>query len=226
MPSFGPSLPLSGSGCRWPASLPLAVDGAVCSQLALLWHSLSPLFCEWAGSALRLEIFAGWFSLSLPLCFFFFFLSLWLSHSLGCCLTLAPSECPQGIQARSCASLFSPHLLVADASIWATFLLGVAVRHVICGFYLFIFPSWLCCPLRFQNLRPAGERVSWYLKTSLLRLPSQDGSLSLALLSLYLLYFVLPPFEDNELLFWVPDVLCQRSEIVLWNFLSVQMFFR
>ena len=32
---------------------------------------------------------------------------------------------------------------------WA---LGVAVRHVICGFYLFIyFSSWLCCPLRFQN---------------------------------------------------------------------------
>ena len=61
---------------------------------------------------------------------------------------------------------------------------------------------------------------------SFLRLPSQDGSLSLALLSLYLLYFVLPPFEDNELPFWVPDVLCRRSEIVLWNFLSVQMFFR
>ena len=132
-------------------------------------------------------------------------------------LVLAPSSMAH-------ASLFSPQ--VADVSIWATFLLGVAVRHAICGFYLFIFPSWLCCPLRFQNLRPAGERVSWYLKTSLLRLPSQDGSLSLALLSLYLLYFVLPPFEDNELPFWVPDVLCRRSEIVLWNFLSVQMFFR
>ena len=25
--------------------------------------------------------------------------------------------------------------------------------------------------------------------------------------SLYLLYFVLPPFEDNGLLFWAPDVL-------------------
>ena len=28
-------------------------------------------------------------------------LSLLLSHSLSCCLTLAPSYCPQGIQARS-----------------------------------------------------------------------------------------------------------------------------
>ena len=43
--------------------------------------------------------------------------------------------------------------------------------------------------------------------------------------SFYLLYFVLPPFEDNGLPFWVPDVLCQHSEIVLWNLLGVQMFF-
>ena len=44
-------------------------------------------------------------------------------------------------------------------------------------------------------------------------------------LSFYLLYFFLPPFEDNGLLFWVPDVLCQHSEVVLWNLLSIQMFF-
>ena len=37
------------------------------------------------------------------------------------------------------SSLFCPHLLVADAGVWGTFLLGVAFRHVICGFY-FIFP--------------------------------------------------------------------------------------
>ena len=49
------------------------------------------------------------------------------------------------------ASLFSPCLLVVDRSLWATSLLGVAVRHVICGFYLFIFSSRLCYPLRFQN---------------------------------------------------------------------------
>ena len=33
-------------------------------------------------------------------------------------------------------------------------------------------------------------------------------------LSFYLLYFFLPPFEDNGLPFWVPDVLCQHSEVV------------
>ena len=33
------------------------------------------------------------------------------------------------------------------------------------------------------------------------------------------------PFEDKGLPFWVPDVLCQHSEVVLLNLLSVQMFF-
>ena len=42
-------------------------------------------------------------------------------------------------------------------------------------------------------------------------------------LSFYLLYFVLPPFKDNGLPFWVPGVLCQCSEVVLWYLLSVQM---
>ena len=48
-------------------------------------------------------------------------------------------------------------------------------------------------------------------------------SIPISFASLYLLYFFLPPFKDNGLLFWVPDVLCQHS--VLWNLLSVQMFF-
>ena len=47
----------------------------------------------------------------------------------------------------------------------------------------------------------------------------------LVCLSFYLLYFFLPSFKDNGLLLWVPDVLCQHSEIVLWNLLSVQMLF-
>ena len=61
---------------------------------------------------------------------------------------------------------------------------------------------------------------------SFLRLPSWDRSPSLPLLSPFLSFiFFLPPFEDNGLLFWVPDVLCQHSEVVLWNLLGVQMFF-
>ena len=43
------------------------------------------------------------------------------------------------------SSSFSPHLLVVDVSVSGTFLLGAAVRHVICGFYLFIHfpPSYI-----------------------------------------------------------------------------------
>ena len=44
-------------------------------------------------------------------------------------------------------------------------------------------------------------------------------------LSFYLLYFVLPPFKDNGLPFWVPGVLHQCSEVVLWYLLSIQMIF-
>ena len=37
----------------------------------------------------------------------------------------------------ACSSLFSPCLLVVDVRVWGTSPLGVALRHVICGFYLF-----------------------------------------------------------------------------------------
>ena len=56
-------------------------------------------------------------------------------------------------------------------------------------------------------------------------LPGMDLQPSLFCLSFYLVYFVLLPFKDNGLPFWVPGVLCQRSEVVLWNLLSIQMVF-
>ena len=95
--------------------------------------------------------------------------------------------------------------------------------------YLLIFPPCyvtLCASKAHHRL--SSESASWCLETSLfLRLPSQDGAPSLPLLSFFfcLLYFFLPPFEDNGLLFWVPDVLCRQSEVVLWNLLSVYLFF-
>ena len=52
------------------------------------------------------------------------------------------------------SSPFHPQLLVANAGVWGTFLLGVAFRHIICGFYLF-FPSQLGCPPRFKNFPQA-----------------------------------------------------------------------
>ena len=69
--------------------------------------------------------------------------------------------------------------------------------------------------------------VSWCLETSLFFKTLFQGwsSIPTSFVSFYFLYFFLPPLEDNGLLFWVPDVLCWHSEVVLWNLLSVQMFF-
>ena len=92
----------------------------------------------------------------------------------------------------ACATLFSPRLLVVDASIWATSTLGVAVRHIICGFYLFIFPpSYVALWDSKSPQRPTGERVSWCLEISLLLwLPPWDGSPSLTLVSLFIFYIL------------------------------------
>ena len=89
--------------------------------------------------------------------------------------------------------------------------------------YLPIIPPYyvaLCASKAWHRL--ANESVSWCLETSLfLRLPSQDRAPSLPLLSLFLSFiFFLPPFEDNGLLFWVPDVLCQHSEVVFVDFIQ------
>ena len=96
MPPLGLSLPLSLWLWLLPACLPASSGGWASLLLALLCYSLSPLFSESASSALD-EHFLKESSLSLSL----FFFSLWLSHGLGCYLTLAPSDCLQGIQAWS-----------------------------------------------------------------------------------------------------------------------------
>ena len=91
--------------------------------------------------------------------------------------------------------------------------------------YLFIFPPDYVALCGSKVLHRLGsESVSWCLETSLfLKTPFPGwSSVSTSSVSLfYLLYFFLPPFEDNRLLFWVPDVLCWHSEVVLWNLLSV-----
>ena len=85
------------------------------------------------------ELFTGKFSLS-------FFLSLaipqfrLLSHVSSLRLPSGHSDWVLTLSYAVRASLFSPRLLVVDVSIWATSPLSVVVRHVICGFYLFIFP--------------------------------------------------------------------------------------
>ena len=58
-----------------------------------------------------------------------------------------------------------------------------------------------------------------------LKPPASSYRLNFTVVSkLLLLYSTIDktsPFKDNGLLFWVPDVLCQHSEVVLWNLLSV-----
>ena len=138
MPTLWPRLPFSGSGCHLPASLPLARDGLVCSQLALLWYSLSPLFCEQVSQCLRLALFIGKFSLSLAIPLFGL-----LSHISSLRLPSGHSGPVPTLSNAACTSLISPNLLVVDASVWVTSPLGVAIRHVICGFYLLIYFSLL-----------------------------------------------------------------------------------
>ena len=68
----------------------------------------------------------------------------------------------------------------------------------------------LCVSKTRQRL--GRESVSWCLETSLLKIP-------------FLGWASLPVFEDNGLLFWLPDVLCQPTEVVLWSLFRVEMFF-
>ena len=102
---------------------------------------------------------------------------------------------------------------------------GVTIGLVICGFnYLFIFPPCyvaLCASKARHRL--SSESVSWCLETSLfLRLPSWDRAPSLPLLSLFLSFIFFPTsFRRLGLLFWVPDVLCLHSEVVLCNLLGI-----
>ena len=88
---------------------------------------------------------------------------------------------------------------------------------------LFIFsPCYVALCASKARHRFGSEKVSWCLETSLfLRLPSRDGTPSLPLLSLFLSFIFFPTsFRGVGLLFWVPDVLCRHSEVVLWNLLG------
>ena len=118
----------------------------------------------------------------------------------------------------------APHLLMVNVNVWATSLLGVAIRQVICGVYLFIyFFSWLCCPPRFQNCPQTCQSEGFLVfgNFSSFKTPSPGWvSMSNSCLSFHLLYFVLPPFHNSRLPFWVPGVLHQHSKFVLWYLLS------
>ena len=94
--------------------------------------------------------------------------------------------------AASQSSLFSPHLLVADARVWGTFLLGVVFRYVICGFYLFFLPVRLLSEIQKLTPDPPVREFSGIWKLPLLSLPSWEGSPFPTLLFLFI-YFIFCP---------------------------------
>ena len=99
--------------------------------------------------------------------------------------------------------------------------------------YLFFLPVMLPSVLPRLATDSAGRVFPGVWKPLFLKFPSRDrppflgrSSLPTSFVSFFIFYiFFLPVFEDNDLLFWVPDVLCQHSEVFLWSLLSIEMFF-
>ena len=110
----------------FPSPLPPASGraGPVRSWGALLWTCSVPLFCE------RLAVRSGWFIFSLSFAVPQVKL---LSHKSSLQLPSGRALRP-GPYPKQCRPL------LFHAGVWGTFLLGVAFRHVICGFYLFFLP--------------------------------------------------------------------------------------
>ena len=134
-------------------------------------------------------MYSGWLIFSLSLAILQFKL---LSHISSLRLPSGHSGPVLTLSNAAHSSPFHPHLLVVDAGIWGTFLLGFAFRHVIWGFYLFFLPVRL--PSEIWKLPPdppvRGFPGVW--KLPLLRLPSLDRSPSLALLFLFLSFIFCP----------------------------------
>ena len=221
----------SGSGCRAPppppTSLPLAGEWDHL-QLASSPLVFTQSFVLWAGQAVP-QSFLQESSLSLSL----FFLSHWLSHSLGCYIMLAPSDCPQCIQTQSLPLSKQPTPPGSSpARCWQTQASGLLLCQELClavwsVCVVFFFPSQLCCPLRFQNSPQTHQWEGFLVFGNFSFTTPSPGRVSIpnSSICLYLLHFVLPPFKENGLPFWVLGVLRQRSEVVLWNLLNVQMIF-
>jgi len=147
MPFLSPKLPLA----FWLWLLPSCLS-------ALLWYSLNCLFCEQARLCLRLELFMG----KVLSTSFFILFSLWLSHSLGCYLTLASSDCPRAFRPSPYPKHATLAFCSAPAHWWWTWASGLLLcRELRLGTYsvcVCVFSSQLCCSLRFQN---SPQTLQW-----------------------------------------------------------------
>ena len=181
-----------GRGCGpWGRACPFPLPPASCLrrgwagplQASSSLDLLRPFVLQTAGSVFGRLIFS--LSFAVPQ----FKL---VSHKSSLRLPSAHSGPVLTLSKAARSSPYRPHLLVANAGVWSTFLLGVAFMHVICGFYLF--SSQLGCPPRFENfpLTRQCEVFPGVWKLPLLRLPSRDRSPSLGLLSLFLSFIFCP----------------------------------
>ena len=125
------------------------------------------------------------------------------------------------------ASLPRPHSLVAKASLWATSpsLLVFGYVEILLLFLCFSIPGYVAlCESKNPHRHTCVFPTVWKL---LLHdsLPRRGLSPQIFCHCFCLLYFVLPPFEEIGLPFWVPSVFCQCREVVLWKLFSIQMIF-
>ena len=125
-PFPSPLLPASGGG--WASPQPAS------SSLELLSPFILRTAMFWLVNLLSLSLVIPQFKL--------------LSHVRTLRLPSGHSGPVLTLSNAAHSSPFRPHLLVADASVCGTFLLGVAFRHVIWGFYLFFLPVRLHSEIR------------------------------------------------------------------------------
>ena len=107
----------------------------------LLWTCSDPLFCE------RAAVCSGRLIFSLSFAVPQFKL---VTHKSSLRLSSGHSGPVLTLNNAARSSPFRPHLLVADAGVWGTLLLGVAFRHAICGVYLFIY-LFIFLPVRLPS---------------------------------------------------------------------------
>ena len=107
-----------------------------------------------------------------------------------------------------------PCLLVADCSVWATSPPGVAIRHVICGFYLFICLFFFLVMLSPEIPKlPTDLPVRGCLETSpLSRLPPRDGSpVPNSFVSLFIFYIL--SYLLSKTMGWLSGCLVSSASI-------------
>ena len=214
MLSLGPRLQQpssSGSGFHKPPSLPPAGEGPICSQLALFWYSLNPLFCEHARVCVR--AFVAKF-------FFFFSLAIPWFGLLAHVSSLGSSSGNSGPVLTLRSDDATPASLVGDLSLWATSPLAIAVRNVFCGGFFFF--SWLCCPLRFQNSPQTRRRVSYCGNFS--SFTTSSPGCWLLFLSFFFFFSILS-YLLLKRMGCLSECLVSSASIVLWKLFNIQMSF-